>query len=204
MIILITAILSILVIAVYLFMKQPQFGKVASGDRLEIIKRSPHYKRGQFLNISNTPALSEGVSYYSVLKEFFFGKSKRGIPGSSLPSKMVDLSAIPLDKDVLIWFGHSSYYMQLDGKKILVDPVFSGSASPVKFTTTSFKGSDVYTTDAIPEIDYLFITHDHWDHLDYETVTKLKPKIKKVITGLGVGEHLEYWGFDKNKVVEKD
>ena len=94
--------------------------------------------------------------------------------------------------------------MQLDGKKILVDPVLSGSASPVKFTTRSFKGSDVYNAEAIPAIDYLFITHDHWDHLDYDTIMKLKPKIKRIITGLGVGEHFEHWGFDKNMIIEKD
>ena len=94
--------------------------------------------------------------------------------------------------------------MQIDGKKILVDPVMSGAASPLSFTTKSFKGSDVYTTDDIPEIDYLFITHDHWDHLDYETILKLKPKIKKVITGLGTPSHLEYWGYDKDIIIEKD
>ena len=82
--------------------------------------------------------------------------------------------------------------------------LLSGNASPVKFTTRSFKGSDVYTVGDFPEIDYLFITHDHYDHLDYETVVKLKPKIKKVITGLGVGAHLEYWGYDKNIIFEND
>ena len=62
----------------------------------------------------------------------------------------------------------------------------------------------MYTTDDMPEIDYLFISHDHWDHLDYETVLKLKPKIKKIITGLGTGEHLEHWGFDNDIIIEKD
>ena len=194
----------ILGIIVYVFVQQPQFGKASAGERLNIIKNSQHYKEGQFRNLSNTPALTEGVSYYSVMKEFFFGKNKRGIPASTLPSKTVDLAQLNKEKDVLVWFGHSSYFIQIDGKKILVDPVLSGSASPIKFTTRSFKGSDVYTTNEIPEIDYLFITHDHWDHLDYETISKLKPKIKKVITGLGVGEHLESWGLHKNIIIEKD
>lgn len=185
-------------------MHQPQFGKPSSGERLGRIKKSPHFKDGQFHNLSNTPALTEGTSYYRVLKEFFFLKSKRGTPGMALPSRTADLLHLDKEKDVLVWFGHSSYFMQIDGKRVLVDPVFSGSASPVKFTTRSFKGSDLYMAPAIPEIDYLFITHDHWDHLDYETIKKLKPKIKKVITGLGVGAHLEYWGYDKNIIIEKD
>jgi len=106
--------------------------------------------------------------------------------------------------DVLVWFGHSSYFIQIDGKKILVDPVLSGSASPLSFTTKAFKGSDPYKADDIPEIDYLFITHDHWDHLDYDTIIKLKPKIKKVICPLGLGENLEYWGYNPTIIIEKD
>jgi L-ascorbate metabolism protein UlaG (beta-lactamase superfamily) len=94
--------------------------------------------------------------------------------------------------------------MQIDGKKFLVDPVFSGNASPVKFTTKSFKGSDVYSVADMPSIDYLFITHDHWDHLDYETILQLKPKIKTILTAPGVSAHLERWNFNKNIIIEKD
>jgi len=104
----------------------------------------------------------------------------------------------------LVWFGHSSYFMQVDGKKILVDPVFSGSASPFSFSIKAFNGTDRYTPDETPEIDYLFISHDHWDHLDYETILRLKPKIKKIICALGAGTHFEYWGFDKNSIIEMD
>jgi len=104
----------------------------------------------------------------------------------------------------VIWMGHSSYFMQLDGKKVLVDPVLSGYAGPVSFTTKAYKGSDVYTTDDIPDIDYLILTHDHWDHMDHNTLIKLKPKIKKIITGLGNGAHLERWGFNKEKFKEED
>ena len=197
-------IILILALAVYFFMHQPQFGKASSGDRLNKIRKSPQYKNGQFENLSNTPALTEGASYYTVFKQFFFGKNKRGIPSVTLPSKKINLLELEIGTDILVWFGHSSYFMQVDGKKILVDPVLGGSASPIKSTTRSFKGSDVYTTDDVPTIDYLFITHDHWDHLDYDTLIKLKSKIKTVITGLGVGEHLEHWGYDKAIIIEKD
>lgn len=115
-----------------------------------------------------------------------------------------DLLNLKADQDILVWFGHSSYFMQLDGKRILVDPVFSGSASPLPFGTKAFKGTDVYTTEDLPEIDYLIITHDHWDHLDYETIKRLKAKVGLVICGLGVGAHFEYWGYDMTKVIEKN
>ncbi|WP_301924170.1 MBL fold metallo-hydrolase [Ferruginibacter sp.] len=189
---------------VYVFFQQPNFGKRPAGERLEKIKNSPNYKNGVFQNLNDTPAITDGANYFTVIKKFFFGKSNRSKPATALPSQKTNLLNLPPDENVLVWFGHSSYFMQVDGKTFLVDPVFSGSASPLRFTTTSFKGSDVYTTDDFPVIDYLFITHDHWDHLDYETVLKLKPNIKKIITGLGTGEHLEYWGFDKNIIIEKD
>ena len=81
-------------------------------------------------------------------------------------------------------------------------PVFSGHASPFKFVIKAFKGADVYKPEDMPEIDVLVITHDHYDHLDMETVIKLKPKVKQVVTSMGVGSHLEYWGYDKSIIHE--
>ena len=194
----------LIVIAIYLFMQTMPFGKYASGDRLDAIKNSPNFLKGQFQNEHATPTLAEGSNYFMVMNDFFFKKSKTNIPPKTLPSVKTDLKMLPPGENVLVWFGHSSYFLQVDGKKILVDPVFSGHASPLNFTTKSFMGSDVYTADDMPAIDFLFITHDHWDHLDYRTVIKLKPTIKHIITGLGVGEHLVKWGFDPEIITEKD
>ncbi len=191
----------ILGIAVFIFTQQPMFGKKPSGKRLERIKKSPNYKNGAFQNLSRTPVMVDGVNFFSVFKDFLFAKNK---PVDSILSTKTDLLKIDINKDVLVWLGHSSYFIQIDGKKILVDPVLSGNVSPIAFMTKAFKGTNPYTTDDIPEIDYLFITHDHWDHLDYKTILKLRPKIKKVICGLGTGEHLEYWGYNKSIIIEKD
>ncbi len=185
-------------------MQSSRFGSAPSGDRLEIIKRSPNYRNNQFQNLSPTPQLTEGSSFYSILLKFFFHKTKDRVPSGILPSKKTDLLSLDPKKNILVWFGHSSYFIQIDGKTILVDPVFSGNASPLSFTTKSFKGSDIYTVDDFPPIDYLFITHDHWDHLDYRTVLKLKSRVKKIITSLGVGAHLERWGFDQKMIAEGD
>ena len=204
MLIIILIVIVAFVAGVYIFMQQPLFGHVPTGARLERIKKSPHYRDDKFQNLNPTPDLAEGVSYYKVMKEFIFNKSDRIQPEGVLPSKKTDLLKLNPDENILVWFGHSSYFIQVDGKKMLVDPVFSGAASPVKFTNRSYKGSDVYSADELPEIDYLFISHDHWDHLDYETVVAIKSKVKKVICGLGVGEHLELWGYNKNNIIEKD
>jgi len=185
-------------------LKHDKFGKSPEGKRLERIQKSVNYKKGSFQNQSKTPVMAEDVSYFAVMKDGLFNRSKRNAPKDILPSKKVNLLTLDPETDVLVWFGHSSYLMQIDGKKILVDPVLSGHASPFSFMVKSFNGSDVYSPGDLPEIDYLFITHDHWDHLDYKTVLKLKPKVGKVITSLGTGAHLESWGFTPEQIIEKD
>ncbi len=196
--------LVVTIVIAWIFMQQPVFGRAPSGARLERILRSPILRVGSFQNLSDTPALTDGATYFSVIRRFFFGKGERSYPSKTLPSVKTDLKSLNKDEDVLVWFGHSSYFMQLGGRAILVDPVFSGHASPFSFTTKSFRGTDIYTTDDMPEIDYLFITHDHYDHLDHKTVLALRPRVKQVITSLGVGAHLEYWGYDKSSILEMD
>src|SRR5688500_1604418 len=133
--------LLILMVTVYLYMQQPQFGRSPKGERRVKISSSPNYKNGRFQNQNHTPPLAEGTTYLGVIRKFFFTKNKRGVPPALLPSVRTDLKNIPSEKEVLVWFGHSSYFMQVAGKKILVDPVLSGNASPLKFTTRSFNGS---------------------------------------------------------------
>lgn len=185
-------------------MGRVQYGKSPKGEKLERIKNSPNYKNGKFHNLSEAPDLEQDTNFIRMLKEFFFDKSDRREPPSELPSVKTDLKNLSPDEDIFVWFGHSSYFLQVEGKRILIDPVLSGNASPTKIFNKSYSGSDIYSYEDIPEIDYLLISHDHFDHLDYETVVCIKPKIKNVITGLGVGAHFEYWGYDSSIIFEKD
>ena len=194
----------VLAVSTIIILNQKQFGKAPSGDRLERIKKSPNYRDGSFQNQSLTPVMAEGKNYFQVAKETMFAKRVKVSPVDSIPFVKTDLFHLDRNMDVLVWFGHSSYFMQIDGKRMLVDPVLSGHASPFSFSVKAFKGADHYKAEHIPDIDYLIITHDHWDHLDYKTLIELKPRIKKVICGLGVGENFEYWGFDKNIITELD
>jgi L-ascorbate metabolism protein UlaG (beta-lactamase superfamily) len=192
------------VILIPLYTRQEKFGKKSSGDRLKTIQRSPNFKNGKFQNIHDTPSLTEGYTIPGVMFEFLFKRNSNRNPPGSIPSVKTDLLNIPLDQDILVWFGHSSYYLQLDGKRLLVDPVLSGNASPLAGSNKAFPGSDVYAVKDIPALDYLFITHDHYDHLDHETILQLKTSVKKVICGLGVGAHLERWGYPTSMIIEKD
>jgi L-ascorbate metabolism protein UlaG (beta-lactamase superfamily) len=199
---LLAIILVVLIVGIYLFIRQTKFGRLPDAVIRDRIAGSTGFKNGSFQNKSVTPDLTDGATYLSVSKEFFFNRNKRRSPKDVIPSIKTDLHS--LKEDTLIWMGHSSYFIQINGKKILVDPVLSGAASPVKFTTRSFKGSDIYSPADIPALDYLFISHDHWDHLDYETVKQLIPTTNRLITGLGTGAHLRRWKIDATKIIELD
>ncbi len=185
-------------------MSQAQFGKSPNGSRLKRLQQSPNYKNGKFQNIHFTPVVSQGYSMTGVMYNFMFRKFVRTKPIDIIPSIKTDLKNLPIAENLLVWFGHSSYFIQLNGKRFLIDPVFSGNASPIANSNKSFKGTDIYSADDMPDIDFLLITHDHYDHLDYSTIIQLKPKIKQVICGLGVGEHFEYWKYEHSKIIEKD
>lgn len=186
------------------FLKQAKFGDMPADARLERIKRSPNFRNGQFQNQLQTPMMTGDSGSLDTMVKFIFNRNKRLKPKGPIPSVRRDLRGLAPTENVLVWFGHSSYFMQVEGKRILVDPVLSGRASPVSFTTKAFEGTDPYTVGDIPDIDILFLTHDHWDHLDYETVTKVRPRVKRVICGLGVGAHLERWGYASSSIDEGD
>lgn len=185
-------------------LSQPRFGKAPQGKRLEKMKLSPHYKDGKFHNLMPTPQFKEGTTMLQVMYRLLFGKTERKKPEKPFTFTKTNIKQIPPDENALVWMGHSSYYLQVHGRKLLADPVFAGHASPFSFMTRAFAGTDLYTAADIPPLDYLIITHDHWDHLDHATVKQLFPKIKKIITGLGTGAHLEHWGFEAKNIIELD
>jgi L-ascorbate metabolism protein UlaG (beta-lactamase superfamily) len=201
-----TIIVIAVLIALYLIItNRPVFGAEAKGKRLKRMQQSKNYKDNQFQNLSYTPSLAEGYSMTKVIYDFFFKKKNPLIkPLKTIPSIHTNLKNLPKDQDVFIWMGHSSYYIQTDGVSFLVDPVLSSYGSPFKFFNKAFSGADIFKPEDIPIVDYLVITHDHYDHLDYPTVKAIKSKVKQVILPLGVGAHLERWGYKTEQLIEED
>lgn len=191
----------VLVFLIIIFFNHPQFGRLPRGERLERIKKMDNYKHGKFHNLHHTPKFSTEGNKIKILVDFLFQKKENNRPKKPLPVVDTNLHNLDNTKNLLVWFGHSSYFLQHSGKIFLVDPIFYG-ASPVSFFNKPFKGTDIYKAEDIPNIDYLIITHDHWDHLDYKAIKKLKDKISTIVCPLGVGEHFEYWGFQKNQIIE--
>lgn len=176
------------------------FGKNPAGERLQKIREVSNYRDGSFQNVEPT-LVSPDVSIFSVLKKMLTRPSSVS-PGSEIPYVQTNLKDLNSNEPVVVWFGHSSYMIHLDGFNILVDPVFSGTASPFRFFGKAFPGSDTFNAEDFPKIDLLILTHDHYDHLDWESIRELNSKVKTIITSLGVGSHLEYWGVTDHKFSE--
>jgi L-ascorbate metabolism protein UlaG (beta-lactamase superfamily) len=178
-------------------------GKTPSGSRLKRIESSRHYADGSFQNPEPTEMLLEGASYLKMMREYM-NKSPKTSPPVPIPSVRSDLFTLPDDGPMIVWFGHSSYFLKWLGMNILVDPVFSGHASPFSWFGKSFPGTDIYGVNDFPGIDMMVLTHDHYDHLDFETIRQFAPKTRHFYTSLGVGSHLEYWGIASGKITELD
>lgn len=177
-------------------------GKNPSGEHLKKIVESPNYKNGKFQNVEHTEVMAD-VSFFQILREYI-NKPASVKPSSVLPTEKTDLHKLDVSSPTVIWLGHSSIYLAYKNFRMLVDPVLSGHASPITTFGKAFEGSDVYGVKDFPELDVLLITHDHYDHLDYKTVLQLIPKTKRIITALGVGSHLRYWGIPGEKITELD
>ena len=190
----------------YAVLHSPSFGALPSGERKERILRSPNYRDGRFQNrypmppSLQRPSLGDRVK---ILWRFLFDRPKDVHPTDSIPVVRHDLKKLDRSEDLIVWFGHSGYLLQMDGVRYLIDPVFVEGA-PFGIMNAFFRGTKVFDVADLPEIDYLIITHDHWDHLDYHVAKELQRRVRKVYTGLGVGAHLERWGYRPDQIVELD
>lgn len=184
------------------FLTSAVFGHAPDLDTLVRIKNSVNYKNGSFQNQSPTEVMRSEGSYFRLLKDFL-NKPEDTEPDKAIKIVKTDLKKFNPTEPTIIWFGHSSYLLYVDGKKILVDPVFSG-ASPVPFFGQAFKYTENYHPEDFPEIDLIIITHDHYDHLDYKSILKLIPKTKHFLTPLGVESHLIKWGVDSGNITSLD
>lgn len=178
-------------------------GKLPSGKHLQRLKKSPNYKMTGFQNLSPTPMKPDDISYWKMIAEFL-KKNKNTAPPSVLPFVKTDLTNLHSTDPVIVWFGHSSYFIRIENKNFLIDPVFSGNAAPLSFMVKAFPGSNNYKAEDMPAIDYLILTHDHYDHLDFKTIRKLKNKVNRIYCSLGLSSHLKHWGIDESIITEMD
>lgn len=175
-------------------------GDSPSGARLERIQASRHFQNGAFRNL--TPVIDPIDRNRSAgLLKFLLEDTADRRPIKRLPSIKTNLN--DLADGQMVWFGHSGFFIKLPGLRIAVDPALH-SCFPLKSFFKPFPGSDIYQPQDIPALDILLLTHDHYDHLDMDTMLDLKNRTARVICPLGVGAHLEYWGWDPSIITELD
>jgi L-ascorbate metabolism protein UlaG (beta-lactamase superfamily) len=181
-------------------------GTRAGGARLERMKASPLWADDRFKNVHPVlPNLRDPTVPMPSLKDFLCGGERR-LPRAPLPS-MNPLTAWakkPQSGLRVTWLGHSTMLIEIDGVRILTDPVWGPRASPsVLVGPKRFQAVPVALRE-MPPVDVVFVSHDHYDHLDYPTIRALAKTSVPFVTSLGVGGHLEYWGVQADRITELD
>ena len=196
-------------LAIFCFLNAcSSFGTRPNELEKENFKKSKHFnaEKGAFEN--RRPGLIEAMKKrtmsWGMVQDWFKAGMDR-VPAGKLPEVRPDIARFlePSDDLKVIWFGHSSFLLNMDNKVILVDPVFSEAASPVSFMVQRFQ-KPVLELKELPKIDYLLISHDHYDHLDTESIKFFVDEDITFVTPLGVGSHLRGWGVPSEKIIEKD
>ena len=173
-------------------------GDNPKGEALALIDTLPNYKNGGFQNL--TERLDSAVKHGPLY--FFRSRPATIRPSKALPWVKTDLKKLTAAAPTIVWFGHSSLLIKTGQGNVLIDPIFSNHAGPVPGFMKAFAGTMNYSAQDMPMIDVLIISHDHYDHLDFRTLKKLKNQIKMAIVPVGVGADLRYWGFDPKKIIE--
>lgn len=196
-------ILAVLVIAIALFIIfHPTFGGTPSREEKEVYSHFENYSAGKFSNQIPTNMDMSLSAIFSLMKDAINGNEDRS-PKTPIPISTINWDQINSDQDSLMWFGHSTFFIQLDGRKMLLDPMFGPSPSPVSFVGSKRYSKDLlYIIDELPLIDAVLITHDHYDHLDFPSIHRLKEKVGHFFVPFGVAAHLKRWGVEKEKITE--
>jgi len=169
-----------------------QFGAKASQLNLQSYTSSKHWDGKKFINLVETKMDMKPKHIPSLLYKQLFKKQGR-TPTIDLPIQHFEYDAFMAHSTnaKYIWYGHSVLLMRINNKTILIDPMFGPDASPIApFATKRFSSNTLKIIDELPPIDAIFLSHDHYDHIDYVSLKKLIPKTTHFYTSMGVGRHL--------------
>ncbi|MCE7994032.1 MAG: hypothetical protein HEP71_18740 [Roseivirga sp.] len=183
-----------------------QFGGKPTESLLEHYSQSPNWKEDKFMNLEETTMEFHWNELPKFLYTQFF-ESKGREPKNPLPVAAFDETAfLSSDEEMrFVWYGHSVLLMRMAGKTILIDPMLGPNASPIApFKTKRFSENTLAIIDDLPEIDLMLLTHDHYDHLDLQSIEKLMPKVSQYFVALGCARHLVKWGVKEGQIKEFD
>jgi hypothetical protein len=177
----------------------PVFG---SNEFDEKYGHSPNYHNGKFENLIETSEGRKPGTFFEMVGEIVFGEQERE-PTFKLPVNQLNSSffkSFPASGLRAIWMGHSSVLIEIDGRRILFDPVWSDRLysfiGPKRFHKPPIQ------IDSLPKLDAVLISHEHSDHLDKATILAMAKRDTKFFMPLGVGEHLKDWGIPSERIIE--
>ena len=182
------------------------FGARASGLRLERMRSSPSWMDGRFRNTHPIiPGLRDRTAVAPTPLTFLRGSPRRR-PSTGLPAEDPrEAWRRPATSGLrATWLGHSTVLLELDGYRVLTDPVWGQRASPFRLLGPKRYQPVPVAFAQLPPLDAVVISHDHYDHLDYPTIRLLAASDVPIVTSLGVGAHLEAWGIAASRIVELD
>lgn len=193
----------LVVLGITLFvMLHPVFGGRSGRSDKQQYSTLSNYTDGKFRNSSPVQMHMNLSTFGSFIRDAWSGREERR-PRQQLPLAQLDNVRIRGEEPTLTWFGHSSFLLSIEGKLILIDPMFGRVASPVSFAGSKrYSGNLLAMVDALPDIDAVLITHDHYDHLDYSSIRRLRHKVREFFVPLGVGAHLQRWGVETSNIRE--
>ncbi|MCB2409649.1 MBL fold metallo-hydrolase [Hymenobacter lucidus] len=205
---LLLSLLALLLVAGVAFANlSPELGGKPTKAQRAAYAKTGHYEDGEFQNLVPTTTMTGG-STFSVFWKFLFNKNPAATPAAPLPMQPLDSLSITrktADMVRVTWFGHSASLVEIAGKNILLDPMLSVKMGPLSWVTpTRYNPQLAITAEQLPPIEAVLISHDHYDHLDYQTILRLKDKTAHFYVPLGVGAHLLAWGVAPEKIRELD
>lgn len=180
----------------------PHFGKRVTQKQQVEYATLDNYRKGRFINLNPSPM---NIKFGKLINELIKHAPNRN-PGRNIKVDKIDSLTIKNQTagiTQLTWFGHSTFLLEIEGKKILIDPMLGQRPSPISFLGAKRYSEELpIEAEKLPFIDAILISHDHYDHLDYESIKKLKNKVGRFFTPLGVGNHLISWGVAEEKITE--
>lgn len=181
--------------------KSPAFGATPTGARWERMQASPQWGGKTFVNPQ--PLWTSATASLGSMMQ----RSAHSTPSEPMPVESVQRSRFdtpPVSGLRVTWLGHSTTLVEIDGARILTDPVWGEFAGPAKGVGPDRWYPPPLPLDQLPEVDAVLISHDHYDHLDTPTIEALAKRDTTFIAPLGVGAHLELWGVPPERIVELD
>jgi L-ascorbate metabolism protein UlaG (beta-lactamase superfamily) len=181
-------------------------GRTPAGARLERMRASPRFAQDRFRNLYPIlPGLRDASAPMPSLREFLCGGERRQPPAPLAAVDPLEGWRRPPGSGLrATWLGHSTVLIEIDGRRVLTDPVWGPRASPSRLVGPKRFQPVPVALKSLPPLDVVVISHDHYDHLDYPTIRRLRALDVPFVTSLGVGAHLESWGVNPQRIVELD